>query len=438
MRKNFLYKLCLISDYLIDKRKDADFEYLPDTLLAALLRQFFAEVRKKDKKPYSKSGMINLRAGLNRYLQSPPFNRIINLMRNDCFQNANSVFTGVLRTNKDAGLDTGTPKTSILPADLDKLYTDYFMPGLETGDTEILQHKIFVDLIYFMGRRAKEGLRQLKKEYFQLKYTPEGREYIEIVVNETTKKNQGDNMSTRSLQVHNNPNVMFAQPGSDRCPVNSFKHYAALLSDKIPELFQRPNVKKKRYDAVPVGVNTLQDMMDVISKRANLSRVYTNHQIRKTTATGMKKEGANTKRIADQLKQKNLQALQNYLDTPTLEEKQENADMLFNYSHNRTPLNKQPPPKEANVLQVAAPEPPANKPETAQPNKENFQPENAIIPFEPNLNDDDNSYEVLAPVAVNAPATSNQVVNNNQLKQAANIFAGATFNNCQITLNIPK
>lgn len=180
-------EIIFFADYLVEKRKDPNFENLTDTLLAEVLRVFFAEVRKKNK-PYSKPSMINLRSGLNRYLQGPPNNRIINLMQNETFQNTNRVFCRVLRDNKEQGLDTSKPKSSILPGDLEKLYEEYFLPGLADENVEILQHKVFFDLLYFTSRRGKEGLRKLKKEYFEVKETPEGLEYIELVVNEVTKK----------------------------------------------------------------------------------------------------------------------------------------------------------------------------------------------------------------------------------------------------------
>lgn len=178
----------LFSDWLISRNKDPAFEELPDEILAGILRQFFAEVRQKTGKTYSKSAMVNLRSGINRYLQNLPNNRIINLMHNSAFQNANKVFIGVLRTNKKLGLDVRKPKVPISKADLEKLYDQYLVPGLADCNTQILQYKVFVDLVYYMGRRAKEGLKALQKDWFAIKTDDQGTEYVEIIVNETTKK----------------------------------------------------------------------------------------------------------------------------------------------------------------------------------------------------------------------------------------------------------
>lgn len=436
---SFLNEATFFSDWLLFKRKDPNFEHLEDNLLAQLLRTFFAEVRKRNGKPYSKSGMINLRAGLNRYLQSPPYSRIVNLMHNDAFQNANSVFIGVLRHNKQQGFDTSRRRTAITRSDLDKLYNEYFIPGLAAMNTEVLQHKVFFDMVYYLGRRGKEGLRELQKDWFESKFTEDGIEYIQIKVNEVTKKNQGDRTSTRMNDVHNDNNIMLAMPTSDRCPVNSFHHYMKLLNPKINDFFQRPNIRKKKYDASPIGLHTLGDMMAEISKLAQLSTRYTNHQIRKTTGTAMGKSGQSAPKIAHHLKQKNIQSVMHYIEGPTLEDKQENAQLLHNYTHKDAPLpvqkeNVQPPP----LLPTNAPPPPqaalAIAPTAVQP-AGNIQPKDAIIPFEPNFNENPNDNN--NPLPLLSTQNNNQVVNN-QMRQAPIMFQGATFHNCTIQMNVPQ
>ena len=74
--------------------------------------------------------MINLCAGLNRFLWLPPNKRIINLMHDEVFQGANNVFRGKLCRKKKEGNDVSQQRSDILPSDLDKLYDDYFTPGL--------------------------------------------------------------------------------------------------------------------------------------------------------------------------------------------------------------------------------------------------------------------------------------------------------------------
>ena len=81
------------------------------------------------------------------------------------------------------------------------------------GNTEILQHKVFFDLLFYTGRCGKEGLRKLKKDSFQIKTSAGGFEYYEVTFNEVTKKNQGDKMSTATDLLHNDHNIVKAQSG---------------------------------------------------------------------------------------------------------------------------------------------------------------------------------------------------------------------------------
>ena len=189
---HFLNNIYLIFciEWLDWHKKDPNFEDYPDILLAETLREFFGSVKSKQGKEYSKSSMINLRSGLNRYLTYPPNSRIINLMHNDIFQRANLVFKGRLRKNKQEGNDVSQPRSDIAPDDLAKIYDNYFTPGLRNGNTEVLLHKVFFDIMYHTGRRGKEGLRNLTKNSFKLKKAQNGREFIEITFNEVTKNKE--------------------------------------------------------------------------------------------------------------------------------------------------------------------------------------------------------------------------------------------------------
>lgn len=195
-------------------------------------------------------------------------------MRNDTFQNANKVFKGKLRLNKQAGHDISKPHSAIEKADLEKIYT-YFSDGLAKNNFEVLQQKVFFDIQYHTGRRGKEGLRALAKDSFHLKIAADGTEYIEMSFNEVTKKNQGDESSTAYAKLHNDHPIIVEQPENYKCPVNSFKHYINNLNPNISAFFQRINKKKDGFDAMPLGKNQIGLMMRKISVSAGLSREYT-------------------------------------------------------------------------------------------------------------------------------------------------------------------
>ena len=73
--------------------------------------------------------------------------------------------------------------------------------------------------------------------------------------------------------------------------------------------------------------------MKEISEKAKLSHIYTNHQIRKTTATGMHQEGFTLQEIANVMKHKKLDSLKHYVAAPTLHDKQQYNNDLFSYAN---------------------------------------------------------------------------------------------------------
>ena len=124
----------------------------------------------KTGKEYSHSGLINLRAGLNCHLHAPPYKKSYDLMKDRVFTQANLVLTGRLRHNKDKGLDTASPRTSIEKEDVQGLFTEYFPKCFrDQVDTEILLHKFFWDIMHYTGNRGKEGLRKVSKRSFVIK-----------------------------------------------------------------------------------------------------------------------------------------------------------------------------------------------------------------------------------------------------------------------------
>ena len=304
------------------------------------------------------------------------------------------------------------------------LYDDYFIPGLERGDTEVLLHKVFFDIMFHTARRGKEGLHNLDKDSFVLKKSADNREYIEITFNEVTKKNQGDNTSSGADSLHNNHTIIVAQEGSVKCPVNSFKHYVSNMHPECNAFFQYPNESKTGYDKKPIGKNTLGSLMKTISEKAKLSKIYTNHCIRKTTATGLHHQGFNLKEIANVTKHKNLQSREHYIGGPTHGDKENYYGALFDYANNENIDAKDGNKRKSSELETV-------QPKKKQALKQNVTAENAIIPLEPNFDDEEDG-NMMAKI----PLSQNVV--QNQLRQAANMFQNATFTNCTITFQMPK
>ena len=422
------------SDWLKENKLPQSFEDKSKEDMAELLRKFYGTVLSRNGKEYSKSGMINIRSGLNRHLVNPPHKKTIDIMQDKIFLQCNKVFTGRLRDNKEKGLDISQPREAIEKDDVEKLFQTYFLPGIKSGDTEVLLHKTLFDILYYTGRRGKEGLRHLTKSSFKIKTASDGVEYIQMTFNEKTKKNQGDATSAAVNALHNDRNIISAQD-TELCPVKSFKQYKALLNPETEAFFQYPSDDKRKFTAKVVGKNPLGNMMTEISKKAKLSRVYTNHAVRKTTATAMKRSGFSLEEIANVTKHKNIECLKHYLAAPTHAEKEKYSNALLNYGNKENQKKILPRPQEdANDY-----EPPKKTPRQDEeaPKQEFLAKEsvsdNALVPL---LNEDSDSN---ASLNVTPKQNSNHPnVVNNQLRQASHLFQNATFQNCQFSFNLPN
>ena len=434
--------MVFLSDWLRENKLSVNFELLEVEELADLLRKMYGTVLARTGKEYSKSGMINLRAGINRYLQQPPQKRILDIMNDRPFLQANKVFSGRLRDNKERGLDTSQPRQPIDQHDMEKLFREYFTPGIEKIDTQVLVHKIFFDVVYYTGRRAKEGLRELSKNSFEVKVGSDNKEYIEITFNEKTKKNQGDDTSTSKRALHNNHHIISAQDNV-LCPVKSFKTYMALLHKDCSAFFQYPSKDRNSYQNACIGKNPLGDMMKQISKYAKLSQVYTNHQIRKTTATALYRSGFGLKEITHVTKHKNIDSLKHYVGGPTYEDKKSYNDALLKYAENSNDSQDTAFKRKIDegedltrkriVTEKTVVAPITYKTKESTPDfHENVPEDRCLVPMYPSENESQEEKETQI-----IPASNQQSVVN-QLRQGSHLFQNASFANCNFTFQMPK
>ena len=92
------------TDWLHENQLPVELKLLEDKEMAELLRKLYGTVLSMKGNPYSHSGMINLQAGLNRHIQSPPYNCTCNLMNNVIFLPANKVVSGRMHNKEEKGL----------------------------------------------------------------------------------------------------------------------------------------------------------------------------------------------------------------------------------------------------------------------------------------------------------------------------------------------
>ena len=306
-----------------------DFEGLPTTEIANLLRQFYGTLKRTNGKMYKKTSVINIRASINCHLTSPPHNRLLNINMHDReFMCANQVLGSVIKMMKKAGLDTSQHKSPILPGDIKKLYDS----GTQSNENpKALQCKVFLELLLYFGRRGKEGLWELKKDSFEVREDDKGQKHLTMAYNENDKNHPGG-----VIEKENKTQLMYAQPGDPRCPVVSFQKYLEKLNPLHVAFFQRPKSKKPLdgepwYENRPIGVNYLSKMMKVMSEDAKLSKMYTNHCLRATSATVLADAGVEARDICAVTGHHNAGSLKSYVTATSLEKRSKMSNILHNY-----------------------------------------------------------------------------------------------------------
>jgi hypothetical protein len=316
----------LFSEFLIESGKNADFEMLPEHELAHNLRQFYCSARTKEGSQYSRSGYRNLRSGIQRHIQSPPYSRTLNLRSDKCFMAANQCYEGMLKDLKRQGKDVTKHKAAIDAHDMQKMYSSGV---LSDTDPVALQRKVFVEVGMHFGRRGREGWRSLQKDSFENGIDSQERRFFRLKYNELDKNHQG---------AEEKEQIMYENPTSDRCPYKSLDKYLEKLNPKCPWFLQRPDPKFRTreywYVNAPLGVHTIANMLKDISKAASTSKEYTNHCVKATVGTVLKKAGVPSRDIMCVTGHKNVASLDSYLDKPDADERSRMCNIISNFGNN--------------------------------------------------------------------------------------------------------
>ena len=126
---------------------------------------------------------------------------------------------------------------------------------------------------------------------------------------------------------------MYAIPGLSLDPVAALKLFLGKLHPRCNALFQTPNQLHYEkagtwYKNEPLGKNTLGQIMQNISKKADLSQVYTAHCLRASTVTSLHLAGVQPKQICSITKHRNEQSLAPYIHDSSSAQKRSCSDIL--------------------------------------------------------------------------------------------------------------
>ena len=151
------------------------------------------------------------------------------------------------------------------------------------------------------------------------------------------KKEDFENLKQQRMYEQNTEGVI--------CPIKAYEMYVQKIT-ATKYLFPKPCVAKRKTETwfvqnLPLGENSIDNLMSNLSDKLKLSKRYTNHCLRVTAITIFKENGKSNEEIASFTGHKNPQSIQRYCRKRRDESHQEMATILqTGFTESKTKLAK--------------------------------------------------------------------------------------------------
>ena len=224
-----------------------------------------------------------------------------------------------LKVNRVEGRDESVHKKAIPEGDMDRIFN-----RLTLSNPSDLQMRIFMDIMVHFGGRGREGLRELRRDSFQIKVDGNGKGFAILRYHELEKTRNGIDPN-----VGEHSKKMYEEPSSgDHCPIKTLEFYLSKLNPSCTAFFKRCNPRwgesGRWYDNMAMGKGSLGEMMSKISAEGKLSDRYTNHCLRATTVI-------ESKDICSVTGHKSQVSLKHYCQEPSDKQKAKMSSRLHSY-----------------------------------------------------------------------------------------------------------
>ena len=225
---------------------------------------------------------MSIRAALDHYLRSPPFNKKVSICDTVQFNEANKALNFYLKHLASSSKIAGTVHTNPLTAEMvQKLFEAGELASAETRNPRLLLQTTWFYISLYFGNRGRENQSAMKKSMLCLVVTPSGEEYFELNKGEpgavlSTKNHMG---GLNGMEDHADGKI-FASPNSSRCPFQTIKVYLCHLHPEVDTLFQHlkeisltfdPEKDKIWFERKVLGHNSLENMMQKMTETAGIT-----------------------------------------------------------------------------------------------------------------------------------------------------------------------
>ena len=155
----------------------------------------------------------------------------------------------------------------------------------------------------------------MTKASFVVEDNQEGNKCLKEAKTEKTKNHQG---GAKQTEQDYSSRAMYGSP------VDVYLYYLQKLHQSSERLFQKPKQTFSKdhawFGPTPVGKNPLGSMMQSISRKAGLGKVYTCHSVRASMITTLFHKGISPQIIMQMTKHRNESSLKHYIGGLSVEQ----------------------------------------------------------------------------------------------------------------------
>ncbi|PAA88983.1 hypothetical protein BOX15_Mlig029737g1 [Macrostomum lignano] len=285
--------------FVHSKNTKVDLRTIDERAVNEYLRFFYFTLRTKQDKLYSPSSLICIRAGIQRYFDVV-LGRPLILPGNPVFMTSNRMLGQRAREYASSSGSSVRHYAPMLHADR-QLLEDYFNGSSAGGYSmeERLQDGALFALFYHFGctpsqhqQRHNQQAQQklIRRDHLVFSIDEEGREFATL--------EQDEGFYTDLTPGGTSRNAC----GSVRMytGLEQLKSYINLLPEFTNDnsLFPKPARNGRGYStSINRGINYMQNFMRYVSKKARLSKLYSNHCIRLTRIRDLSQSGLSANEI---------------------------------------------------------------------------------------------------------------------------------------------
>lgn len=281
----------IIKDWCLANTERIDFEDIPTKDLDRLLAKFYVGVRTKQGLYYSDNTLNILRYSLNRYLNSPPFFRKLDVTSSIDFPQANCMFNQMIMEIKRTKAIAKQERMSIMD-----VYHLYNSGVFDPNHPKTLLYKVWFEFIVHFCKRGRDFQREISKKVFLFDRDVNGRRFVKTLINMNGRASSSASLENIPMNAASDESYccMKEQIGDPMCPVSSLEKYIAKLNPDCMYLFQVPRIDwspddEEWYDPTPVSKKTLGQLFVLICRDSNLNKSYSNGVLKFLTPTFLQK-----------------------------------------------------------------------------------------------------------------------------------------------------